>query len=510
MEDKGLSFADQSLSLNSAEDAKTIVSAIEKCPCLVFFNLQGNTLGIDAAKEIGHALAKHGSHLKHALWQDMFTGRLKSEIPIVLEHLSAGLLTANVRLSELDLSNNAFGPIGMQGLVKLLNSPVCYELQTLRLMNNGLGIGGAKMLAKALIDNYHASTKAGTPLKLKVLVAGRNRLENEGIIALSKFFTLVKTMEEITIPQNGIYCKGILALSQSLLQNPNLKVLDVQDNLLTVLGAEALANVLPKLKNLKHLNIADCLIKSKGALAIAEALNVHESLENLDVSFNEINGESGIILTKALCDKINLKEYNINGNRFGIETIDIISNTLKESNKDKTLGSFSGDEGECSSDEEDNDENAEESSRTIDSEDCDISTSYTDETADLMKDMAVDEIKLVKNSTDIVNFEILVDQLMDIAGRYQNSNDKDTLDKCFELYKTAYTNATKELKFVDLTNLLLVKHGLIKSEDKNFQLRKDVGRCLEVLKVAVENNNVIPEPSRCILSFMLKKKYSFQ
>lgn len=508
MEDMGLSFADQSLSLNSAEDAKTIVSAIEKCRCLVFFNLQGNTLGIDAAKEIGHAIAKHGSLLKHALWQDMFTGRLKSEIPIVLEHLSAGLLTANVRLSELDLSNNAFGPIGMKGLVKLLNSPVCYELQTLRLMNNGLGISGAKMLAKALTDNYHASTKAGTPFNLKVLVAGRNRLENEGIIALSQFFSLVKTMEEITIPQNGIYCKGILALSKSLLQNPNLKVLDVQDNILTVLGAEALANVLPKLKNLKRLNIADCLIKSKGALAIAEALNVHESLENVDVSYNEINGESGVILTKALCDKINLKEYNINGNRFGIETIEIISNTLKDSNKDKTLGSFSGDEGECSSEEENENEEAEESS--TDTEEDNISTSDADKTADIMKDMTVGEIKLTKNSTDDVSFEILVDQLMDIAGRYQNANDQVTLDKCFELYKTAYTNATKELKFVDLTNLLLVKHGLIKSEDKNFQLRKDVGRCLEVLKIAVENKNVIPEPSQCVLSFMLKKKYSVQ
>ncbi|KAL4092351.1 hypothetical protein QTP88_026872 [Uroleucon formosanum] len=505
MEDMGLSFADQSLSLNSAEDAKIIVSAIEKCPCLVFLNLQGNTLGIDAAKEIGHAIAKHGSHLKHALWQDMFTGRLKSEIPIVLEHLSAGLLTANVRLSELDLSNNAFGPIGMKGLVKLLNSPVCYELQTLRLMNNGLGISGAKMLAKALIDNYHASVTAGTPFNLKVLIAGRNRLENEGIIALSQFFSLVKTMEEITIPQNGIYCKGILALSKSLLENPNLKVLDVQDNLLTVLGAEALANVLPKLKNLKHLNIADCLIKSKGALAIAEALNVHESLEHLDVSYNEINSESGMILTKALCDKINLKEYNINGNRFGIETIDSITNALKESNKDKTLGSFSGDEGECSSDEEN--ENAEESS--TDTEDGDNST-FADKTVDLMKDMNVGEVNLVKDSTNNVGFEMLVDQLMDIAGHYQNANDKATLDKCFDLYRTAYTNATKELKFVDLTNLLLVKHGLIKSEDKKFQLRKDVGRCLEVLKIAVENKNVIPEPSQCVLSFMLKKKYSVQ
>jgi len=507
MEDMGLSFADQSLSLNSAEDAKTIVSAIEKCQSLVFFNLQGNTLGIDAAKEIGHAIAKHGSHLKHALWQDMFTGRLKSEIPIVLEHLSAGLLTANVRLSELDLSNNAFGPIGMKGLVKLLNSPVCYELQALRLMNNGLGISGAKMLAKALIDNYHASIAAGTPFKLKVLVAGRNRLENEGIIALSQFFSLVKTMEEITIPQNGIYCKGILALSKSLLQNQNLKVLDVQDNLLTVLGAEALANVLPKLKNLKHLNIADCLIKSKGALAIAEALNVHESLENLDVSYNEINGESGMILTKALCDKVNLKVYNINGNRFGMETISTISNTLKESNKDKTLGSFSGDEGECSSDEENENEEAEESS--TDTEDENISM-YADNTADMMKGMTVGEIKLVTNSTDNVSLEEVVDQLMDIAGHYQNENDKSILDKSFELYKTAYTNATRELKFVDLTNLLLEKHGLIKSEDKNFQLRKDVGRCLEVLKLAVENKNVIPEPSQCVLSFMLKKKYSVQ
>lgn len=504
MDDKGLSFADQSLSLNSAEDAKTIISAIEKCPHLIYFNLQGNTLGIDAAKEIGNALAKHGSHLKRALWQDMFTGRLKSEIPLVLEHLSTGLLTANVRLSELDLSNNAFGPIGMEGLVKLLNSPVCYELQILRLMNNGLGIGGAKMLAKALIDNYNASCKAGTPFKLKVLIAGRNRLENDGIIALSQFFTLVKTMEEITIPQNGIYCKGILALTSSLLENPNLKVLDVQDNLLTPLGAQALAQVLPKLTNLKRLNIADCLIKSKGALAIAEALSVHESLEILDVSYNEINGESGLKLTQLVCDKINLKEFNINGNRFGEDTIEMISKTLNDSNKQKTLGSFSGDEGECSSSDEDDNEDAQQSSADED-EDEDKEDDLTENLKMLMSDGSVN---LSKDSTEIINLDQLVDQLMDIAGHYHNSNDSDILDKCLDLYKRAYSNATKTLKFVELTNLLLVKHGLIKSEDKNFQLRKDVGRCLTVLKKAVENKNVIPESSRCVLNFMLNKKFS--
>lgn len=506
MEDTGLSFADQSLSLNSAEDAKPIVFAIEKCPSLVYFNLQGNTLGVEAAKEIGNALAKHGSCLKRALWQDMFTGRLKSEIPIVLEHLSAGLLSANARLSELDLSNNAFGPIGMEGLVKLLISPVCYELQTLRLMNNGLGIGGAKMLANALIENHKASSKAGTPFKLKVLIAGRNRLENDGIIALSQFFSIVKTMEEITIPQNGIYCKGILALTKSLLENPNLKVLDVQDNLLTPHGAEALANVLPQLKNLKRLNIADCLIKSKGALAIANAFDVHESLEVLDLSYNEINGDSGLKLTESICDKIKLKEYNINGNRFGTEIIEMISDMLKKSNKDNALLSFSGDEGDCTSDEEDDNEEVDESSAC---EENDISASYDDKTVDLIKNMAVGEVKLIKKEGLSQNINDLVDQIMDVADGY-HSDDKVILDECFKLYKTAYSDAVGSLKFVDLTNVLLIKHGLIKSEDKKFQLREDVSRCIEVLKKVIESNNIIPEPSQCILSFMLKKKLSIQ
>lgn len=500
MEDNGLSFADQSLSLNSAEDAKIIVSAIEKCPCMVYFNLQGNSLGIKAAKEIGNALAKHGSHLKRALWQDMFTGRLKTEIPIVLEHFSAGLLTANVRLSELDLSNNAFGPIGMQGLHKVLNSPVCYELKTLRLMNNGLGISGAEMLADALIDNFHASLKAGTRFQLKVLVAGRNRLENDGIIALSKFFSLVGTMEEITIPQNGIYCKGIIELANSLLKNPNLKVLDVQDNLLTPDGAVALAKILPNLTNLKRLNIADCLIKSKGAMAIAEALTIHGSLEILDASYNEINGLGGLQLTKSLCNRNSLKEYNVNGNKFGEETISSILSVLKKSNKDTIIGSFSGDEGECSSDEDDNEQAVESST------DDEINSSkYNADCSKIFEDLVIDEIKLTKETLDHYNCELLIDRLMDIANSYHNSGDSVTLDRCLELYKEAYSKAYETLKFIDLTNTLLVKHGLIKSEDKSFKLRKDVDKCVEVLKKVVQNKNVIPEPSRCIIIFMLNR-----
>jgi Ran GTPase-activating protein 1 len=42
----------------------------------------------------------------------MFTGRMKTEIPPALQNLGRGIMTAHARLVELDLSDNAFGPIG--------------------------------------------------------------------------------------------------------------------------------------------------------------------------------------------------------------------------------------------------------------------------------------------------------------------------------------------------------------------------------------------------------------
>lgn len=97
------------------------------------------------------------------------------------------------------------------------------------------------MLAQALTDCYTASIAAGTPLKLKVFVAGRNRLENEGARALAQVFKKIKTLEEITIPQNGIYAVGIAALSEALKVNHNMKVLNLNDNTITPKGAEHIA-----------------------------------------------------------------------------------------------------------------------------------------------------------------------------------------------------------------------------------------------------------------------------
>jgi Ran GTPase-activating protein (RanGAP) involved in mRNA processing and transport len=60
---------------------------------------------------LGEALSTH-REFRRAHWKDMFTGRMKTEIPPALQNLGRGIMTAHARLVELDLSDNAFGPIG--------------------------------------------------------------------------------------------------------------------------------------------------------------------------------------------------------------------------------------------------------------------------------------------------------------------------------------------------------------------------------------------------------------
>lgn len=56
------------------------MDTLNKCDCLEYLNLAGNTLGVDASEAVAKALETH-PEFKRALWKDLFTGRLKDEIP---------------------------------------------------------------------------------------------------------------------------------------------------------------------------------------------------------------------------------------------------------------------------------------------------------------------------------------------------------------------------------------------------------------------------------------------
>jgi Ran GTPase-activating protein 1 len=99
-------FQGKSLKLDSALDVKSWTEELKEMKPTEI-HLSGNTFGVEALTAISEAL---GDNLVTVKCSDMFTGRLKSEIPLALEALVKALETQK-SLVEVDLSDNAFGPV---------------------------------------------------------------------------------------------------------------------------------------------------------------------------------------------------------------------------------------------------------------------------------------------------------------------------------------------------------------------------------------------------------------
>lgn len=497
--ESGISFAGKSLKLNTEEDTKQVTDAIDKCKSLQYLNMEGNTLGVDAAKAIGKSLEKH-PEFKRALWKDMFTGRMKTEIPKALEFLGDGLVKAGSRLTELDMSDNAFGPIGVEGLAALLRSASCFALEELRLNNNGLGITGGKLLASALTDCYNHSKKEGKPLKLRVFIAGRNRLENEGAIALAEVFKMIGTLEEIAMPQNGIYHPGITALSKAFNDNQNLKILNLNDNTIGPKGAEALAQALPNLQNLKEINFGDCLLKTIGATILAQALkDKHLNLEQLMLGFNEIGKTGGIAVAKSLGNKPKLKNVILDGNQFGDEGCEKIKEEFKKIGKSEVLGSLEEDEGDDN--EEDEDEETEsESEATNVTFDQFLQDPSDEKFLNLGHERKNLILKEAKRGNEII-LKDYINVVMKVSSLYGSKKEmvrNYALDVTESLYKELFTWAATKQNSPYVLNAIFVNLGLIKCEDKSFTPTWNCKACQNALK-ALKNNNCVPQTVKDIL-----------
>ncbi|KOC63112.1 Ran GTPase-activating protein 2 [Habropoda laboriosa] len=453
----GVSFAKKSLKLDTEEDALEIVEAIRACKQLEYLDLEGNTLGPLAAKAVAQALEENGSLLKRALWKDMFTGRVKSEIPRALEFLGSALCNAGTQLYELDLSDNAFGPIGIQGLANFLTSSSCYTLRVLRLNNNGLGISGGKMLAKALLDCYDNCHKAGAPpLALKVFVAGRNRLENEGAKALAAVFHKLTSLEEVVMPQNGIYHQGITEIANGLSSNLGLRILNLNDNTVGFKGAQAIAKALPNFQNLEQLNLGDCLVRTQGGLILAEALRVkgsYPSLTVLNLSYNQIRTKGAGPIALAVADKERLSTLELNGNAFGAGGCEILRNNLRVSGRIDSLSTLIDDsDAETEEESEPNDEDENED------EDEDEDEEKSSESENESKENRADNETIVNGNVMLSNVFIL-DFLKSPTGEklllLQNVDVQDFVNHARNVSKDADTSL--ELKFIEEFTKIIMK-----------------------------------------------------
>ncbi|XP_075940971.1 ran GTPase-activating protein 1-like isoform X1 [Anarhichas minor] len=490
-----LSYKGQGRKLDDAQSVEEMVKEIQDFDDLQALRLEGNTIGVEAAKAIAKALETK-SKFKRCYWSDMFTGRLRSEIPPALNALGDALMLAGARLTVLDLSDNAFGPDGVKGIERLLKSTACYTLQELRLNNCGMGIGGGKILAASLIQCHKKSSAEGAPLGLKVFVAGRNRLENDGATALAQAFQLMGSLEEVNMPQNGINHPGVTALAKAMQHNAGLRILNLNDNTFTEKGAIAMAQALKHLRSIQVINFGDCLVRPAGAIAIAETVSEGlPILKELNLSFGEITEEAALAVAQAVKNRDQLEKLDLNGNSLGEDGCKALKDAMEAMNIGDLLGSLSDDEGEPEDDDdEDDDEEEDEDDEDVDEEEIeeeeeeeeeeesndnkmstpasasrppDVSSFLSFPSPDKLLKLGAKRAMLIEQQVDVSDATKTAEAFLKIASVYkEDNNDVKTavLDSIDALLKKAF--ATPSFQGYNFVSSLLVLLGLLKSEDK--------------------------------------------
>jgi Ran GTPase-activating protein 1 len=240
---------------------------------------------------------------------DIFTGRLISEIPPALTAICNALKDKS-SLVEIDLSDNAFGGRSVEPMVPFLTHN--HSFQILKLTNNGLGPAGGRVIADALRENALISRKSGRKSNLRVVICGRNRLEDGSAQAWAHAFAEHGTLEDVRMPQNGIRMDGIIALAAGLKKNPGLRHIDLQDNTFTDdkkdIGVKAWAEAIPLWPELGVLNLSDCVLSSDEdhipTLLQTIANGSNKRLHTLQLQNNNLGTTTFELLAKNVGDKL--------------------------------------------------------------------------------------------------------------------------------------------------------------------------------------------------------------
>ncbi|XP_065185039.1 ran GTPase-activating protein 1-like isoform X2 [Sycon ciliatum] len=526
-----LSFKDLTLKLESAEDAAPVVRKIVDAPQLEELCLSGNTIGVEAAKAIAKALSEKPT-FKRAMWGDIFTGRLRSEIPLALRALGEAVISSGAQLEAIDLSDNAFGPDGVEAVRELLVSRAGFSLQSLRFHNNGLGPGGGKILSEALLQCHKNATAAGVQFAPKSVVVNRNRLRDEGATHLAEAYKALGSLQQLSMFENSILAPGIIALANSFPSNPNLEDINLCDNTFTSEGGVAMAKVLPSLKNLRAVNFDDCLVRSDGLSAIADAFyEACPKLETVHLAHNEADGTSGMAVARALVAKPSIKAVDLNGNMFGASIVTEMEQMFPSS----VLHSLDEDEDEDGDDDDgrDNeyDEGADSEGDAPDTRDA-ISVSSVDSRLERLafpaEPLSLDDARaalLDPSSARIVQLGKQLDTLKQAVQAIQDdvkqvaiafseacnvvrqgdeqAQSAEAFSDC--LLSSSLSHQHSKVTGDSLVGEILVQMGLLKSEDKIVPRLSDVGGGLVLLR-HVAMQAYFPKDAAATLAAFLTKE----
>ena len=484
-----VSIINQGKQLRDAEDLADLAKLLKEQPNVEILTLQGNSLAPGAGKELARLIKDLSlNNIKVLNFSDLFTGRVRAEIPPTLTYVFDALMIAGCKLEKIDLSDNAFGPDGAKPCIPLLKDKACLSsLKELRFNNNGLG-AGAVVISKAL---RQANEACNFTYPLETLVMGRNRLENPGAKALANAMIKMPKIKKIGVPQNGIRPAGIVALSNALCNCKTLEVLDISDNCMTSKAGIPMAKAIGNLCNLKEINFSDTLIRNRGIGALGLALETHKypNLETINVGFGEIKARYAVKFAEQVnnSNQNNKITLNLNGNELGetaIEQIKKLENIKLLLDDD---GEVEGDEGspEHSSDEESEDELTD--TDEINEADYEISAAYkkgTEEKSEActvkeflkeptgpkllgLGDKDADVTGTILSELKINSYRELIDLYLKLASCLTDSSHTRTMDVLAKASDEIFALAFKRVKNETFViNYLLTKIGLVKDENE--------------------------------------------
>ena len=311
------SIAGKQIKFNSEADIEPYLKELNTIENVTKIDFSGNTIGIEASKALSEALLNHKDTVVEINFSDLYTGRLKTEIPQSLNYLLPALLKfPNLKL--INLSDNAFGLQTIDPIEAYISKAV--SLEHLILSNNGMGPFAGSRIGGSLFKLAKAKAAAKKSSSLKTFICGRNRLENGSVNYLAVGLRNHNDLEVVRLYQNGIRPAGISKLvEKGLSHNKKLKVLDLQDNTITTSGAIKLAESISNWPDLVELNLNDSLLKNKGSLEVVRAFSKDkkENLMVLKLQYNELEIDSLAVLADLIGECLpNLKLLELNGNRF--------------------------------------------------------------------------------------------------------------------------------------------------------------------------------------------------
>ncbi|EGD80138.1 hypothetical protein PTSG_13103 [Salpingoeca rosetta] len=144
------------------------------------------------------------------------------------------------------------------------------------LNNDGLGVIGARAVAKALKDNTC----------LKTLFLQSNSIGDEGAVVLAEMLKHNTALEQLFLSENSIGPEGAVALVEMLKHNTTLTWLGLERNRVGDEGAVALAKVLKHNTTLEILILDNNSITPVGGAALGAALDENRTLSRLDIEEN--------------------------------------------------------------------------------------------------------------------------------------------------------------------------------------------------------------------------------